>query len=338
MSAEVDEAKLARELSRSFGVSGTISRIHSGTATDNFQVDAGPGQRWFAKVYRDQSVLPDELAAIDLTTFAGSRGVPVPALHPTVTGHRISDTGDIAMSLWEYVEGAETAELGLSGGRWATVGAVLGTMHRHLAQHPAYRPSSRPATALCDLPAAQARYDQLIEAYRHRPALDDDQAWALDTALHRRSLLPQVEPILLSLPPQNVQIAHGDLAAPNVMMRGDDVAAVIDFQPPSPHFVAWEIARIGCDPRTIASGTDWLTGLSLLLDAYEQENPAVHIDLRAVVTTGCAYTLASTYPLSAPLKPPTVDHAGLIQYGHDRHRAALEMLEVLRTDTRVHDR
>jgi len=310
-------------------VSGTISRIRSGTATDNFLVDAGPGQRWFAKVYRDRSVLSDELAAIELTSFARSGGVPAPALRPAVTGHRISDDGEIAMSLWEYVEGAETAEGGLAGRRWATVGAVLGTMHRHLAQHPAYRPSSEPATGLCDLPAAQARYDQLIEAYRGCTTLDDDQAWALDTALHRRSLLPQAQSLLLSLPPLHVQIAHGDLAAPNVMMRGDDVAAVIDFQPPSPHFLAWEIARIGCDPRTIASGTDWLTGLSLLIDAYEQENPTVHIDLQTIVAAGCAYTLASTYPLRAPLEPPTVDHAGLIRYGHDRHRAALEMLDVL---------
>lgn len=329
MSDDVDEAKLAGELSRSFGVSGTISRIRSGTATDNFLVDAGHGQRWFAKVYRDRSVLSDELAAIELTSFARSGGVPVPAFRPTVTGHRISDAGDIAMSLWDYVEGAETAEGGLTGGRWATVGAAVGTMHRHLAQHPAYRPSSKPATGLCDLPAAQARYDQLIEAYRRCVTLDDDQAWALDTALHRRSLLPQAQSLLLSLPPLHVQIAHGDLAAPNLMMRGDDVAAVIDFQPPSPHFLAWEIARIGCDPRTIASSTDWLTGLRLLLDAYGQENPTVHINLRAIVAAGCAYTLASTYPLSAPLKPPTVDHAGLIQYGHDRHGAALQMLEAL---------
>lgn len=330
MSDEIDEGELARELWASFRVPGTISRIHSGTATDNFMVDAGAGERWFAKIYRDRNALSDELAAIELASFARSGGVPVPALCPTVTGSSINNVGDIAMSLWEYVEGAETAESGLAGKQWATVGTVLGTMHRHLAHHPAYRPSSKPATGLCNLPAAQVRYDQLIEAYRRCDALDDEQAWALEAALHRRSLLPQARALLLNLPPLRVQIAHGDLAAPNLMMRGDDVAAVIDFQPPSPHYLAWEIARIGCDPRTIASGTDWLTGLSQLLDAYRHENPTVYIDVRTIVAVGCAYTLASTYPLGAPLEPPTVDHARHIQYAHDRHQAALQMLEFLR--------
>ncbi len=71
----LDETKFAAEISSSFGVSVAVSHICSGTGTDNFLVDAATGHRWFAKVYRDRTILSEELAAIDLASFARS-GVP----------------------------------------------------------------------------------------------------------------------------------------------------------------------------------------------------------------------------------------------------------------------
>ncbi|MFG3351667.1 phosphotransferase [Streptomyces sp. NPDC048001] len=37
---------------------------------------------------------------------------------------------------------------------------------------------------------------------------------------------------------------HGDLASPNLLLRGGAVAAVIDFRPPSHRSAAWEFGRI----------------------------------------------------------------------------------------------
>lgn len=327
------EELLAEVLPRAFGASGTASRIPAGTSTDNFVVESGRGERWFAKVYHDHRSLAQEQDAIDLAMYARAGGVPVPAVRRDAAGSSIVRSGDIALSLWEYVEGAETAEGGLAGERWGNVGAVLGRLHRRLATHPDARPSTRPAVELCDMPEARLDYDRIIVEYTQRHVLDEDQAWALDAALHRRSLLPRVQSMLEHLPPLTVQILHGDRAAPNLMMRGDDVAAVIDFQPPSPHHLAWEIARIGCDPRTIVRNSEWLTGLARLLEAYEQENPTVQSDMRSIVAAGCAYTRASTYPLKAPLQAPAVNHAGLMEYGRVRHIAALEMLDSLNDGT-----
>lgn len=323
------EEVLAEVLPRAFGISGSASRIPAGTATDNFVVESGSGERWFAKVYRDQRSLALEQDAIDCALYSREGGVPVPALRRDAAGRSIIRSEGIALSLWEYIEGAQTAEGGLAGERWENVGAVLGRMHRRLATHPAARPSSGPASGLCDVPRARLLYDRLIDAYQQRHVLDEDQEWALEAASLRRSLLPRVQSMLEHLPDMTVQVLHGDLASPNLMMRGDDVAAVIDFQPPSPQYLDWEIARIGCDPRTIVADSEWPTGLSRLLEAYEQENPMVQSDMRSIVAAGCAYTLASTYPLGAPLRAPTVDHAGLMEYGRTRHIAALAMLDSL---------
>ncbi len=93
--------------------------------------------------------------------------------------------------------------------------------------------------------------------------------------------------MLERLPPLTSQVIHGDLALPNVLFRNDEVAAVIDFRPPSPRPVAWEVSRIGCDPRTILRGDDWVPGLAGLLAAYRDENPQVpEGDLVATVRVG----------------------------------------------------
>jgi Phosphotransferase enzyme family len=145
-----------------------------------------------------------------------------------------------------------------------------------------------------------------------------------------RSLLNRTAAILARLPPLTVQVIHGDLASPNLMLRGDDVAAVIDFWPRRVRATTWEIARIGCDPRTVLLGDQWITGLPNLLMAYRDEHPhARSDDLLSSVAVGCASMLASTYPLAEPLDHPQAVGASLRAYGHAQHDAALTMLDRL---------
>jgi hypothetical protein len=42
-------------------------------------------------------------------------------------------------------------------------------------------------------------------------------------------------------------------AGPNVLLKNDDVAAIVDFGPPTPGYLAWEIVRLGCDPKSVLS-------------------------------------------------------------------------------------
>ena len=52
-------------------------------------------------------------------------------------------------------------------------------------------------------------------------------------------------------------------------------------------------------------------------------------DLVSTVAVGCAYALASTYPLAEPLTNPRAVNASLRAYGRARHEAALRMLDHL---------
>lgn len=331
MLAEELVSEVAETLVLAYDLEPTeVAPIPVGTATINYLVTDRAGGRWFAKVYRDRTRLRREREAVELAEFARAGRVPVPGVRRTRDGKLVEDVGPVPMSLWAYVADAETAEGGLAGDRWRAVGAVLGRLHHHLADHPAAAPAVRSACGVCDVERSRAGYDRLIAAYRRRGTLDPFEAWALDAAKQRRSLLDRVAVILAGLPGLTEQIVHGDLAAPNLMLRGDTVAAVIDFQPPAPRSVSWEIARIGCDPRTILLGDQWVDGLPDLLDAYREEHPAARLDdLISIVAVGCAYTLASTYPLAEPLDNPGGVDASLQAYGRARHEAALVLLDRL---------
>ncbi|MEU8226391.1 phosphotransferase [Kribbella sp. NPDC048915] len=313
-------------LEDAYGVRATeLVRIQAGTNTVNYRVVDADGRRWFAKLYRGDP--QRELAAIELSEFARRGGVPTAAVRRTRAGGLIDER--TPMSLWEYVDG-ETAEGRISGTRWSAVGAVLGRLHRRLAEHPAAAPTRRPAVQVRDIRRAGQSFARVIEGYAGRPWLSPFEHWAWEAAKERRALLDRAGAILAELPELTMQIVHGDLASPNLMLRDGEVAAVIDFQPPGPRFTAWEVARIGCDPRTVVLGDGWIDGLAELLLAYRDEYPAAREDdLLAVVATGCAYTLASTYPLAEPLDDPAAVTPSLELYARARHDAALVMLRCL---------
>lgn len=324
--------RLVAALNASYGVDiVSLGRIEAGTATDNYVASGHAGRRWFVKVYRDAYTLPAELEAIELAMFARDCGVPVPAVYRTLDGRLAATlTNQSAVSLWDYVDDAVTAEGELRGARWSAVGTVLGRLHRGLAEHPAATPTKQPATHLRDLEQARTHFDWLIAQYQDRGESNEFEAWAVQALVHRRALLPAIAGVLETLPELTTQIVHGDLASPNLLLRGDQVAAIIDFQPPRPRFVSWEIARIACDPRTVMLSDEWKVRLPDLLASYQAENPSIGIDdLASTVAIGCAYTVSSSYPLAEPIHNPAGVNPTLQAYARARHDAALRMLAEL---------
>ncbi|WP_394426494.1 phosphotransferase enzyme family protein [Streptomyces sp. SGAir0957] len=329
--AEEMVTAVAGTLTLAYGVHPVeVAQIPVGTATWNYKVTTRSGRQYFAKVYLDRASMSREREAVELAAFARGGGVPVPAVHPTREGALVEDVGRLPMSLWDFVADTETAERGLVGARWPAVGTVLGRLHRHLADHPAAAPRPRAGAEVCDLKRARARYERLLSEYGRRGELSSFEEWAKDAARQRLALLDRVAVILNELPALMEQVVHGDLSALNLLLREDKVAAVVDFQPPRPRYLAWEVARIGCDPRTVLLGDEWLTGLPVLLDAYRAEHPQVPVDdLLSCVAVGCAYTLASTYPLAEPLDAPATVDASLEAYARARHQSALMLLDRL---------
>ncbi|MGY3676629.1 phosphotransferase enzyme family protein [Streptomyces sp. TE33382] len=309
-----------------------ISRIPEGTATDNYAVVDQTGQRHFAKVYRSREHLDLERASVELSEYCADGEVATARAIRTRKYELLETHGRLPMSLWSYVPHTETAEGNLTGARWAAVGTAMGRLHSRLAAHPAAAPTLEPGAAVCDVGASRARFEHLIHAYQHMPRLGEFETWALQAARERQAILGDVERTLASLPQLTVQILQGDMAGPNVLFKDNEVAAIVDFRPPAAGYLAWEIARLGCDPKSVLdnSADGWLTGYTDLTLAYRDANPTASADdLLSSLRVGCAAMLCSAFPLSVPVERPHIVDDALEAYGRVRHEAALVLLDRL---------
>ncbi|MFD7537503.1 phosphotransferase enzyme family protein [Streptomyces sp. NPDC059819] len=325
---------LADTLMLAYGLApAELSRIPEGTATDNYSVVDQQGRRHFAKVYRTREHLDLERASVELSEYCADGGVATARATRTREHELLETDGRLPMSLWSYVPHTATAEGGLTGARWAAAGEAMGRLHNRLASHPAAAPTLEPGAAVCDVAASRVRFERLIRAYQNKSALGEFETWALQAARDRLAILGDIERTLASLPPLSVQVVHGDTAGPNILFQHDDaVGAFVDFRPPAAGYLAWEIARLGCDPKSVLDNSpqNWLTGYTELTLAYRDANPtASTADLLSSLRVGCTAMLCSAFPLSVPIeRPHIVDHA-MEAYGRVRHEAALFLLDRL---------
>jgi Ser/Thr protein kinase RdoA (MazF antagonist) len=303
----------------------------AGTATRNYVARDSDGGRWFVKAYRASTDLDAEHQALELGQFAGLGGIPVPSVRRALDGGLIATAGGMAVSVAAYVENAETAEGGLSGDRWAAVGETVGRLHRTLARHPAGPPRRVPAREVCDVKRARQRLERLLGHSAMRPPASEFAAWARETAAQRLDALPTVAAMVKGLPGSlTVQVVHGDLASPNLLLRGQEVAALIDFRPPGHRSPAWELGRIVLDPRTVLAEPDWPAGLAGAVAAYRAVNPALPAEeLLAVPRLAAGYLACSVYPLSEAVDDPAAVTPELAAYGRNRHAAMVELRERL---------
>ncbi|GAA4475598.1 phosphotransferase enzyme family protein [Phytohabitans houttuyneae] len=326
-----DDGAVSKALADVYGLAGVgLQRVLSGVATVNFVADADHGRRVFVKAYQPGADLVKERAAIELSEFAAARGVPTARVLRSERGEVLHMGELAAISVWEFVAGQSGEDVGLSQSQMIAVGSVVGHLHRILSVHPAA--PRRPETGtLCDLGKAARKLERVLRELSRGTALDSDfRAWATEVLLWRQALLPRLATMLEHLPALTSQVVHGDLAVPNVLFHDGQVAAVIDFRPPLPRAVAWEVSRLGCDPRTVLRGDDWVRGFAGLATAYREENPQLPDgDLVAAVRAWVCYSGASIYPFDDLVDRRALLPESLQRYAMDRHHALVAVLERL---------
>ncbi|MFB7580838.1 phosphotransferase enzyme family protein [Streptomyces hydrogenans] len=329
---ETEIARVTLLLARDFGiVAVSVEQGPSGTATRNYLAAEADGTRWFVKTYPPGSVLKSVEEAARLSEYARLCRVPVAAARATDEGRLTASYQGLVMTVTRYVPDAVTADGQLTGRRWEAVGEAVGRLHRGFARHRFGPPRTGPVDKALDLARAAVRLKTLVSRYAATPQVTAFGRWTAETAREKLARLPEAERLLAGVPRAMVsQLVHGDLSGPNVLLRGEGVAAVVDFHPPVRRGAVWELGRLALDPRTVLAQPDWPEGLGRLTAAYHALHPVVPVqELVNVARVTAAVLLMSVYPLDEVLDSPGPADASLEQYARDRYEAAAVLCDRL---------
>ncbi|QBI56130.1 phosphotransferase enzyme family protein [Streptomonospora litoralis] len=326
-------ATVARVLDERYGLApAQLSPVRGGQHTVNLRADSGK-RAMFVKTYEDSADLATERRAIALSEFAGENGVPVSPVIDNREGDPIDTSSPVAMSVWEWMPGSAAQELNPSIAEQA--GRALGHLHRATAD---LTESRRPAGPVqdawrgIDTDGISATIDHLlgiIEERVHAGQAGPFDTLAARTLTERRAMLPALPSLAAELPGDlTVQVLHGDYAPRNLLFDDEGrLTAVLDFSPPTPGLLAYDIGRAALFATTLARG-DWLDCANALLTAYLDVNPTVTAsDLQACYHVPVIQLLRSLYGIKQHYLSPGIDQADLDDFWHMRHRAAQTLLE-----------
>lgn len=332
LNADVD--KVAALLVAEYGLSPKrLSRLPIGQGTVNYRVSCGD-RNVFVKCYPIDVDLPAELEAIALSELAGRNGVPVAAVVPTVASEPISTREPLTISVWEWVEGRTITD-GLTAAQHHGAGVALGRIHAAFAALPA---SSGLAPQVAswrsvDLTGLSATIDRLLAIIAERKAhgaADDFDTTAEQTLAERRTMLQHIPSLLSELPELTAQVLHGDYSPVNILFDGDKLTAVVDFRPPDPFLIAYDLGRMAFYPNTVTRDQTWLTAAATLICGYLQTNPTVSvIDIRACARVALLQLLGSLYGVRQHYLKPGLFPKDLDEFWLLRHRTASILLEHL---------
>jgi len=163
-------------------------------------------------------------------------GLPAAAPLPDADGDTVTVLGAHGYALFPWIEGRHREGTELTGTQSRRLGALLGLVHTGLAGIQPAPPAGQHPSA--DADRTHAQIDQLLALVRgHRPH-DSFDALAEHRLLERRTLLR--EHAHRRPPAADGRVSgwvHGDFHPLNLLYRGDEPAAIID----------WD--RLGVHPR-----------------------------------------------------------------------------------------
>lgn len=312
-----------------------LARLDMGQGTVNYRAAVRGHDDVFVKCYPPGTNLDTELEAITLTGLAAGHGVPVAPVIPAAGGQPIAADGRTAVSAWRWIPGSAATD-GLTAGQAEQAGSALGRIHSAFAQLPA---SSGPALQAgrwredMDVPGLRATIGQLRAIITRRAAegkAGEFDALADQTLAERDRDLDRIPGLLASLPHLSSQVLHGDYAPVNLLFDDGRLTAVLDFRPPDPFLIAYDLGRVAFFPTTIARGPGWPEAARALVAAYLDANPAVPAaDIQACARVALLQLLTSLYGVKQHYLKPGLIQDDLDRFWLQRHAAVAILLDRL---------
>ncbi|MCC7539055.1 MAG: homoserine kinase [Deltaproteobacteria bacterium] len=247
---------------------GTVERIEpiaAGSVNSNFALHLSGGRRVFLRIHEEQGTdgvafeweLLDVLARAGAAVVAPLRGEP-----PTAPGEL--GVGGKPVAVFPFVDGEPSCQRGVTVARAAHVGELLARCHG------VARASGLSRRGRFGPDEIRERFERARRSTVRRDVLDavDRLEGVLDELVATR------EP---SLP---VAVVHGDLFRDNVLWRGDELVAVLDWESAADERLVYDLA---------VTMLAWCYGDDLDLDlaramvaSYDRVRPLEPVERRAL--------------------------------------------------------
>lgn len=283
---QLDDGDVAA-LARAFGL-GEVRAwgvIEAGTINSNFALET-EGGRFFLRINEGKAEA-DVVYEATLVEKLAAAGVPTPLPVAATDGRRYAAHGDRFASLFAWADGGHRDLGEVSVADAAAVGDALARMH--LAGLPLMGELDR---------AGIYTFDKIVERYRGFADSDDPElGLAID------DIAAEIEWLQARAHVRGVAsrgIIHGDLFRDNVMFRGEELVALIDFEQASTGSMVYDLAvclNAWCylerllDPQCRA-----------MIRAYQAVRPltaadreALYVEARAAAMRFCVTRITDVY-------------------------------------------
>ncbi|WP_327048327.1 phosphotransferase [Microbispora sp. NBC_01189] len=320
-----------------------LVQLPIGQGTINYRATCAD-REVFVKNYPSGTDLRKEAEAVQLSELAHRHGIPAATALRNRSGQVIDATTLAALSVWEWMPGQVVTEL--STAQYEQAGHALGRIHALFAGLPASATPSPEAEKWrhVDLSGLVATIDTLLGVIARRAADGLTDAFDIEaerTLTERRAMLPGIIPKLLTELPRKMttQVLHGDYSPVNLLFTGDTLSAVLDFRPPEPFLLAYDLGRMAFYPNTVTGDPHWQDAARTLITAYRTTNPAVpEADIRTCGRVALLQLLGSLYGVKQHYLKPGLFQDDLDEFWLTRHRTADTMLRYLpETDALLED-
>lgn len=329
------DAIVGTVLAEQYGINvADLAPVAVGQHTVNRRARTEDGSRdVFVKTYvggpDGAADLAAERAAIELATLAGDHGVPVAPAVPNLRGELIDTSTRVPLSVWEWMPGSIVAAP--DPRQSAHAGETLARIHVTFAHLPASVHSDPVAATRAwravDITKPLATIDQLQALIAQRSGSGRADAFDLQAAedlAERRDMLNRLPVIAGQLPDRlHTQVLHGDYSPVNLLFNGDHVTAVLDFSPPRPGLISYDLGRIAVYPTMLTGRHDWPEVALALISAYRRTNPtAPDPDIRACIRIALIQLVRSLYGITQHYLAPGLYQHDLDEFWRARHSAA----------------
>lgn len=214
----------AQALGALFGLEITsVSALVKGSVNSNFALDLAGGGRVFLRVFEEQTA-EGALREVRLLELLSRRGVSAACPLTRTDGSPLAEHRDKPVALYPWMEGEALCQAMVTPNRARRVGEALARVHVAGASFEGTGPSRFDGAALL------ARLEGLPWS-----SLPPDVRSAAEELNHRLREAPPRAPSSLS-------VIHGDLFRDNVLWRGDEISALLDFESASRGNAAFDLS------------------------------------------------------------------------------------------------